>query len=421
MSAAREDEATTGSMGTVARAYTRASETAGLSSEIAERLQRCELVLERELTIRRADGCLARFPAWRAQHDTTLGPGKGGIRFHPSVERDEVEALAALMTAKCAVHELPFGGAKGGVAADPGDLTPGELEALSRAWVRGFFDVVGPHRDVPAPDANTTREIMAWMLDEYQTVARQRAPAFITGKPRSVGGIEGRDTATGRGAWHCFAAVAERSDLPSEARVAIQGFGGAARPLALALQAHGFRVVAVSDSSGAVLRDRGLDVEALISAKREEGSVVALADAGEADALDADELLALDVDVLVPAALGGVITADNGADVRASYVLEVANRPVTPAGDEALADAGVTVIPDILANGGGVTVSAFEWRQNIRRERWRADRVERRLAEGMREATRRVRDAVEEHGIGWREAAYVVAVRTLGAAMRGLC
>jgi len=413
----RGDEA----FGAVAQAFRDAAERAGASDETTARLTRCDAVLEVAIPLRRLDGSLEVLRGWRVHHSAVRGPGKGGIRYHPGVHADEVKALAGLMTAKCAVMDLPYGGAKGGVAVDSRSMAPVEVERLSRGYIRAIADFIGPDRDIPAPDVRTNPTIMGWMMDEYSVIARQRTPAVITGKPLALGGIDGRVGATGLGAWHCVRALAEREGLESEGTtVAIEGFGSAARPLADELTRHGFQVIAVSDSTGAVYREGGLDIASLVELKGrgrsldgiyDRGSVCNGAGADGAERITHEELRALDVDILVPAALGGSIHEGNAGDVQARYVVEVANRPVTPAAEAILTERGAVVVPDILANGGGVTVSFFEWLQNRRHERWSRERVHDALAERMSEAVARVWRVAEELGVSMRQAAFIVAVR----------
>lgn len=385
------------------------------SEEVLTRLRLPDLSLKVALPVRMDDGSLRTFAGYRVRYDSTRGPAKGGIRYHPRVSAAEVTTLAFWMTFKTAVMDLPFGGGKGGVAVDPRELSLAELERLSRGYLAAVADVIGPEVDVPAPDVATNELVMGWMADEYATIRRGHHPAVITGKPLALGGVPGRSSATSDGAFHVITALAERvlggTDHP---RVAVQGFGNAGAQLAAALAAAGWRVVAVSDSRAAVHDPDGLDVTALRRHKRGTGS---LADAPCGRELDPDELVQLDLDALVPAALEGAVHADNAAGVRARVVFEVANGPVTADADRILDEHGVEVVPDILVNAGGVTVSWFEWVQNRQGERWTRDTVARRLEERMLTETRAVAALADERGVPLRTAAYVHALERLAAAM----
>ncbi len=345
--------------------------------------------------IEMADGSVRTFSGYRIVHSRVLGPGKGGIRYHPSVTEAEVAALASLMTWKCALIAVPFGGAKGGVVCDPKELTPAELRRITRRFVHELGDDIGPFTDVPAPDMYTDEQIMAWVYDTYDMEHPGRANrAVVTGKPLDMGGSPGRHDATGRGCVLATARVVEQgliAGVPSleGARVAIQGFGNVGAVAARLFHEAGSRVVAVADSRGAVHRPEGLDLDALAAHKRERGSVAGLPGARS---LDPSELLALECEVLVPAALGGQLRRDNADRVRARLVVEAANGPTTPAADEILARKGIPVLPDILANAGGVCVSYFEWVQNISHEQWTLERVN----EGLRARMHAAVDAVVE-------------------------
>jgi glutamate dehydrogenase/leucine dehydrogenase len=358
------------------------------------------------IPVRMDDGSVEVFPSFRIQYNNARGPTKGGIRFHPGVEESEVDELAFLMTLKCAVVDIPFGGAKGGITVDPDDLSRPELERLSRAYVDQYHELIGPDQDIPAPDVNTDAEIMAWMLDEYERIAGEAAPGAITGKPVELGGSEGRDTATSFGGAVVLDAFVEATDTTVE-RVAIQGFGNVGSHLARFLDDRGYDVVAVSDATGGVHDPAGLDIRTLLAEYGREGDFVA----PEATELTNDELLELDVDMLVPAAVEDQIRSDNVDDVQASAVLEMANGPTTPDADQVLAERGVPVVPDILANAGGVTVSYFEWVQNTTNEYWTEERVREKLEAQLRTAFEQVQDIrAETEGRTWREAAYVRAV-----------
>ncbi len=385
-----------------------------VSEDVLERLARPQSSLKVSVPVRMDDGTLRTFPGYRVKFDNSRGPTKGGVRFHPDVDVAEVTTLAWWMTFKTACVDLPFGGAKGGVAVDAKQLSPLELERLSRNWIAAVADFIGPETDIPAPDVATNELVMGWMVDEYNRIRRGHFPGVITGKPLALGGSEGRATATADGAFVVIGELAPRhldTDTPT---VAIQGFGNAGANLASRLAAAGYRVVAVSDSSAAVHHPEGLDVPALRDHKDRTG---ALTEAPSGSVIGDDELLALDVDVLVPAALEDAITQDNAGEVRARLLVEVANGPVTVEADPILDDAGVIVVPDILANAGGVTVSWFEWVQNRSGTRWTADEVRRRLEQRMVEQTRHVVDIADREGCSLRVAAYSLALRRIAEAV----
>lgn len=368
-----------------------------------------------EIPVHDADGRLRTYHGYRVQHDNARGPMKGGLRFHPEVHLDEVRALASLMTWKTALVDIPFGGAKGGIDCDPTLLPPGAVERLTRAFVERIHAFVGPNEDIPAPDVNTGPQIMGWILDEYAKF-HGHTPAIVTGKPLELGGSEGRLSATGRGvAFIAGRAVTDAGMDVDGATVAVQGFGNVGSWTAHFLARAGARVVAVSDVQGGVFRGDGLDVDALRRHAAEAGTVVG---ADGTEALEKDELLTLDVDVLIPAALGGVIHDRNADQLRARIVVEGANAPVTPKADALLDDKGVPVVPDILANAGGVTVSYFEWVQNLQRFRWSAERIDRELIAALSPAYDHVRATAAEHDTSLRVAAFMVAIRRVAEATR---
>ncbi len=392
--------------------------------EVLERLRHPKSVMEVAIPIRRDDGSLKVFDGYRVRYDDTRGPTKGGIRFHPDVDVSEVKALAFWMTIKCAVVGLPFGGGKGGVICNPKELSRLELERVSRGFVQALHDVLGPETDIPAPDVYTNAMVMGWMSDEYSRIERRRCPGTFTGKPIELGGSLGRDDATGRGAYYCIKELEVRRGWdPGEVTVAIQGFGNAGQHVAALLHADGYRIVAVSDSQGGIHRDEGFDVPSLVHNKNAtralravycEGSVCQLVDA---EVITNEELLELDVDILIPAALEGVITEDNAGRIRARTIIEVANGPITSDADRVLVDAGMTIVPDILANAGGVTVSYFEWVQNRGGLAWSLAEVHERLEEIMRREFAAVHDLATTLGVDLRRAAYAHALTRLGAAI----
>ena len=307
------------------------------------------------------DGTLKIFEGYRVEYNNTLGPYKGGIRYHPDTEINEVKALAFWMTLKCAVAGIPMGGGKGGITVDPHKLSKAELERLSRGWVKKLSDVLGPHKDVPAPDVNTTPEIMAWMADEYAKITGDKTRATFTGKPIHNGGSEGRGVATGLGGFYVFNILSKELNLPEKCKVAIQGFGNVGANAAEIFTQHGHIVIAVSDSKSAIYKESGLDLEKVEAHKKNTG---ALKDFEGAKNITNEELLELNCDVLIPAAFEDQITKDNADKIKAKVILELANGPTTPEADEILYQKNIPVIPDILANSGGVTVSYFEW-ENI--------------------------------------------------------
>ena len=390
-----------------------AIEYAAVSDDTLERLRLPKSVLKVSIPVRMDDGSLRVFPGYRVRYDDTRGPTKGGIRFHPDVNADEVQSLAFWMTFKCAALGLPFGGGKGGVAVDPKELSTAELERLSRGYIDAVADFIGPDVDIPAPDVATNQLVMGWMADQYATIVRRIEPGVITGKPIAMGGSVGRETATGDGAWHVIRTLLPRLlDDAEEATVAIQGFGNAGQVLAARLHEAGHKVVAVSDSKTALYNAEGIDVPAARQAKAD-GELKA----DGADEISADELLALDVDLLCPSALENAITEDNAGDVRAKVVFEVSNGPVTSAADDILAGNDVTIVPDILVNAGGVTVSWFEWVQNRAGMPWSAEDVAERLEERMVRETEAIAKLAEDEQITLRTAAYAHALRRIGEAV----
>jgi glutamate dehydrogenase (NAD(P)+) len=366
------------------------------------------------------DGTVQLFTGWRVQHNLGRGPAKGGLRYHPDVTLDEIKALAMWMTWKCAVVGIPYGGGKGGVAVDPKKLSKRELEGLTRRFATELSVLIGPEKDIPAPDVNTNAQVMAWIMDTYSMHQGYTVPGVVTGKPVSLGGSEGRTEATARGAIYCIeeAARAIGLDLAS-ARVAVQGFGNAGSIAALLIAEHGSRVVGVSDSTGGVVAEKGFDVKSVVNWKAEHGTVQGFP--GAANVTNA-ELLELECDVLIPAALENQITIANASRIKARILAEAANGPTTPDADEVLEARGVFLVPDILCNAGGVTVSYFEWVQDLNRDHWSEEVVNEKLREIM------VRSFNEVHAMSLREqcnmrtAAYLLAVDRVASAtaLRGL-
>jgi len=382
-----------------------------VEEDVIERLRYPERVLEANLTVEMDDGSLERFRAFRSQFNGDRGPYKGGIRYHPEVSRTEVMALSGWMVYKCATVDVPYGGAKGGIALDPASYSEAELERITRAYAVELRPLIGVDRDVPAPDVNTGQREMNWIKDTYETLENTTAPGVITGKAIESGGSEGRVEATGRStsiaAREAFAHLGR--DLAGTT-AAVQGYGNAGSVTARVLSELGVSVVAVSDSRGAIYDPDGLDVESVAASKAEHGSVVDYPGADEH--LGNDELLTLDVDLLVPAALENAIDGDLAREVRADVIVEAANGPLTPRADDVFADREVLVVPDILANAGGVTVSYFEWVQNRQRFSWTAQRVNEELERVIVDAFDALVDAHGREGVETlRTAAYVVAIR----------
>ncbi len=359
------------------------------------------------------DGEIRVVPGYRVAHSTARGPAKGGTRFHPGVTGEEVAGLATLMSVKTAVVDLPLGGGKGGVTVDPKQLSETELESLTRSYTRAIAGTIGPHIDVPAPDVNTGQRHMDWMADEYSRVVGAPSPAVVTGKSIAAGGSLGRDTATAAGCRTVILASARRMGLPSDARVVVQGFGNAGANLARMLAADGMRVVGVSDSRGGIHDPAGLDVNAVARTKAEHGSVTA----HPGEVVTPEGLLGLDCDILVPAALEGAIDAEAAETVQARLVAEAANGPCTAEADVVLSDRGIAVVPDVLASAGGVTVSCFEWQQNLHGERWSAAEVSRQLEQRMCGALEDLWQAAEQRGLPLRTAATVLGVQRIAEAV----
>lgn len=368
------------------------------------------------IPVRMDDGSIRTFQGFRVQYNNARGPTKGGIRFHPDETIDTIRGLAAIMTWKCALHDLPLGGAKGGVICNPKELSEAELERLSRAYMEAVCRFIGPDRDIPAPDVYTNPTVMAWMMDEYANITGNTAFGVITGKPVSLGGSEGRHDATARGGWIAIREAAADAGMDlSNATVAIQGYGNAGYHAALlGASAYGAKIVAVSDSRGAVFSPGGLDPGAVLAHKTTSGSV---AGAAGAETIANEQLLELDVDILIPAALENAITMQNADQIRAKIVAELANGPTTTEADEILYDRGVHIIPDFLCNGGGVIVSYFEMVQNFNMDHWSESEVYRRLDEKMTGAYRAVSDFSRTYAVPMRQAAYTIAVERVVKAM----
>jgi glu/leu/phe/val dehydrogenase len=392
----------------------------GPLSKWVETLKRPKRALVVDVPIQMDDGSIAHFEGYRVQHNTSRGPGKGGVRFHQDVTLSEVMALSAWMSIKNAAVGVPYGGAKGGIRVDPRKLSQGELERLTRRYTSEIGIIIGPTKDIPAPDVNTNEKIMAWMMDTYSVNLGETATGVVTGKPISLGGSLGRREATGRGVFTVGVEAAQRLGLSVPgARVAVQGFGNVGGIAAKLFAEAGALIVAVQDHGGSIANAKGLDVPALLAHVAQTGSVAGFKGA---EAMDAADFWATPCDILIPAALEGQITAANAGQIKAKLIVEGANGPTVPAGDDILKDKGVLVVPDVIANAGGVTVSYFEWVQDFSSFFWTETEINERLVRIMKEAFTSVWDVAQQHKVTLRTAAYIVAcTRILQARdLRGL-
>jgi glutamate dehydrogenase (NAD(P)+) len=383
-------------------------------------LSQCKKAVEVSIPVAMDDGSIEVFAGYRVTHNIARGPSKGGIRYHPDVTRDEVKALSMWMTWKCALMALPFGGAKGGVVCDPKQLSNGELERMTRRYTSEIINDIGPERDIPAPDVGTDGRIMAWIFDTYSMNKGHSVLGVVTGKPLSVGGSLGREEATARGSLYCIQALAVKQGARvGDFSVTVQGFGNVGANLAKLLHAEGARVIAVSDSHGGVHNPNGLDISGAVAHKQEHGTLKGLANA---EAITNAELVELECDIFAPCALEQVVTEENAERVRAKVICEGANGPVTPAADAILEDRGVLVLPDVLANAGGVVVSYFEWVQGLQEYFWREDEVNAKLHDIVARAFEETWQTREKVGTSMRVAAYGLAVQRVAEATttRGL-
>ncbi len=386
-----------------------------VDKEALEKLRHPKMISQVSIPVRRDNGSLSIFTGYRVQHNSTRGPVKGGIRFHPNVSLEEVKALAFWMTIKCAVIGIPFGGAKGGVIVDTKKLSRMELERLSRGYMCMLADVLGPDRDIPAPDVYTNSMIMGWMMEEYSTIKRQYTPAVITGKPIPMGGSQGRDDATGMGAFLCIQELAKKLNWDAKnMTVAVQGFGNAGQNIAKVLAQHGYKIVAVSDSQGGVYDQDGLDVPPLIAGKLTTKKLKAPG----AKKITNAKLLELDVDILIPAAMEDQITKKNAARIKARCIVEVANGPIKLDGEATLLRKKIMIIPDVLANAGGVAVSYFEWVQNKAGDYWTAKKVRKRLSDLMSKEFGNVYQTMTQYKTDMRTAAYIHALLRYSEAVK---
>lgn len=395
-----------------------------IDPEAIERLKHPKEIIQISLPLRKDDGSLSMYTAYRVHHNDTRGPMKGGIRFHPGIKLEEIKALAFWMTIKCAVIGIPFGGAKGGIVVDPKQLSRLELERLSRSYMEHFSNFVGPNKDIMAPDVYTNSMIMGWMMDEYSKIYKEYSPAVITGKPIALSGSQGREEATGLGAFYCIKELAKKKNWrPQEIRVAIQGFGNVGQHIALCLYEAGYKIVAVSDSKGGIYRVEGFDISSLIHVKNSTKEIQGVYCSGsvceivETKKVSNEELLELDVDLLIPAALENQITKENAARIQASVIVEIANGPTTFDAEPILKNKNILVVPDVLANAGGVAVSYFEWVQNKNGYYWSKKEVQQRLQDIMVPEFLNVYQIMEKNNLDMRTAAYIQALNRYSEAV----
>ena len=386
-----------------------------LDKQIRELLQEPMRTLSVSIPVKLDDGNIHVFKGFRCQHNNVLGPTKGGIRFHPQVSEDEVKALAAWMTFKCSLVGIPYGGAKGGVIVNPKELSRNELERLSRGFIQSISPIIGPDKDIPAPDVYTDAQVMSWFMDEFSKLKGVNTPGLVTGKPVVLGGSFGRHSATARGVMYTVREAAKAIDLDLKgATVAVQGYGNAGSFSAKFLNELGCKIVAANDSKGGIYCEDGIDPIEAAKHKEETGSVKGFTGCEE---ISNEELLTMDVDILVPAALENQITKENADEIKARMIAEAANGPTTPEADEILFQKQIMIIPDILANAGGVTVSYFEWVQNLANYYWSKEEVDRKLEDIMVDAFEKVYNTHEEMGVNMRVSAFIVAIKRLTEAM----
>ena len=386
------------------------SKIKNIDDNLMARLRQPDRNIEVSIPVEMDDGSVRIFNGYRVEYDNTLGPYKGGIRYHASTDINEVKALAFWMALKCAVVNIPMGGGKGGITVDPKTLSKAELEKLSRGWVQKLSDILGPNKDVPAPDVGTTPEIMAWMADEYAKITGDTTGAVITGKPIENGGSLGRNTATAQGGFYVFDALKDYLGLSGQLRVVIHGCGNAGANAAKIWHKAGHKVVAVSDSKGGVYNPDGLDIDKLIAHKLKTGSVSNCLNGKD---ISNEELLELECDLLIPAAFEGVIVEKNANNIKAKVILELANGPVCPVADEILFNKDIVVIPDILANAGGVVVSYFEWQQNLKNEKWTEQEVFEKLQSIMASAAESVYKISQNSKTNLRTSAFIAAIERI--------
>ncbi|WP_203334417.1 Glu/Leu/Phe/Val family dehydrogenase [Planococcus beigongshangi] len=392
-----------------------ALEKLGYEESMYELLKEPMRMMEVRIPVRMDDGVTKVFTGFRAQHNDAVGPTKGGVRFHPDVNRDEVIALSMWMTLKCGIVDLPYGGGKGGIICDPREMSMHEIEKLSRGYVRAISQIVGPNKDIPAPDVFTNSQIMAWMFDEYSKIDEFNSPGFITGKPIVLGGSQGRDKATAQGVTIVINEAAKKRGLDMQgARVVIQGFGNAGSFLAKFLHDAGAKVVGISDAYGALHDPNGLDIDYLLDRRDSFGTVTNLFD----NTITNKELFELDCDIIVPAAISNQITAENAPNIKASIVVEAANGPTTAEATKILTERGILLVPDVLASAGGVTVSYFEWVQNNQGYYWTQEEVDEKLNKKLVDAFENIYNVASTRNIDMRLAAYMVGARRTAEAAR---
>ncbi|MEA3408472.1 MAG: Glu/Leu/Phe/Val dehydrogenase [Chloroflexota bacterium] len=400
--------------------FDKASGYLDLDPDIAQILRQPQRELTVHFPIRMDDGSIKVFTGYRVQYNNACGPYKGGIRYHPDVNSEEVKALAMWMAIKCAVVGIPYGGAKGGITCNPKEMSQGELERLTRRFATEISPIIGPQIDIPAPDVNTGQQTMAWFLDSIERKSGVKSPAVVTGKPLALDGSLGRTEATGRGVMLSTLEALQTMDMePQNTTAVVQGYGNVGSVSAYLLEDQGVKIIGVSDSRGGIYKPEGLDTREVLKFKRENGSVVGYPGA---ERITNEELLELPCDILVPAALEGVINAENAKQVKAQVIVEGANGPTTPAADEILDAAGVLVIPDILANAGGVTVSYLEWVQNLQSYYWTEEKVNAQLGQILTKAFAKVWAIAQEKEVDMRVAAYIKALDRIAKAtiMRGI-
>lgn len=397
----------------------------GLPETFADKLSEPDAVIQHPITITMDNGTERTFEGYRVQYNNARGPYKGGIRFHSEADLDEVKTLASLMAVKCATADIPMGGGKGGVTVNPKELSVGELERLSRGWAKAFFHDIGPDKDVPAPDVYTTPQIMAWMVDEYSKLAGKNTPAVFTGKPLAIGGSEGREYSTAQGGFYVLRELLKKLGLePGKTKVVVQGFGNVGYHTARILHEQGYQIVGLSDSKGGIIIPGGVDPRHVMEHKKAKGTLAGVYCKGsvceevEYRRVSNEELLESDCDVLVPAALENQITGSNADRIKAKVILEMANGPITPEADEILFTKGIHVVPDVLANAGGVTVSYFEWRQNLDNEHWSERDVNAKLEAKMVEQFAKIWDIAQAQKINLRDATYNLAIGRIVDAMK---
>jgi len=394
----------------------KAARVINLDPNIHELLRYPERFVTVAVPVKMDDGNIKVFTGYRSQFNNALGPYKGGIRYHSNVSEDEVKALSFWMMVKCATVNIPMGGGKGGIIVNPKELSEGELERMSRSYIQKIWRLIGSDKDVPAPDVYTTPQIMGWMRDEYEKLVGHADPGVITGKPIEQGGSEGRGFSTAQGGVYCTRELVNKLGWkPEETKIAVQGFGNAGGFMAKILAPNGYKIVAVSDSQGGIVNMDGLDLDQVENHKKETGSVIGFSGTQN---ITNEELLELEVDILIPAALEGVITKENVRNIKARAIVELANGPTSPEADEILKEKKIPLVPDVLANAGGVTVSYFEWEQNVKGEHWTEKEVLEKLEKIMVTSFEEVWETKEKYGIDMRTAAFVKAIERVAEKMK---